>query len=30
MTKAKADVEIRHMEAVLETVQNAAKGERLI
>ena len=30
MTQAKADQEIRHMEAVLETVEKAATAERLI
>jgi hypothetical protein len=30
MTQAKADLEIRHMEAVLETVEKAATAERLI
>ena len=30
MTQAKADLEIRHMEAVLETVEKAATGERLL
>lgn len=30
MTQAKADLEIRHMEAVLETVEKAATTERLI
>lgn len=30
MTQAQADREIRHMEAVLETVEKAAQTERLI
>lgn len=30
MTQIQADREIRHMEAVLETVETAAKAERLI
>lgn len=30
MTQAKADLELRHMEAVLETVEKAATAERLI
>ncbi len=30
MTQAKADTQIRHMEAVLETVEKAAQTERLL